>query len=202
MTPSAQVPGPARYLTSEPVTINVMDYGNSTGRDDHVPGRKRADSVSGARTAPVHEAARDEAAMQAKAVLQAEYGMTEPEAYRWLRETAMNERRTLQKICEAVIAWTMLPGSGPFPSTSRYEDAARTLRAEIVGGTRVPGSSIGVAEVHAAHGISKKSVRRLLRALAGEGLVHVRPNGYYVRHEPPLCIPRDNESGGSGEAAV
>jgi hypothetical protein len=125
------------------------------------------------------------AAGRAKTVLQAEYGMTEPQAHRWLRETAMNERRSLRDVCEAVINWTMMPEAAPCVAESRYPEAACKLRADITGGTRAPGSRVRLSELQSAYGIASTSARKLLRELVGEGLLrHDTPHGYYVTELP------------------
>jgi response regulator NasT len=48
---------------------------------------------------------------RAKGVLQTEHGMTEPEAFRWIQRTSMNQRRTMRSVAEAVLSGEALPGS-------------------------------------------------------------------------------------------
>jgi response regulator NasT len=44
---------------------------------------------------------------RAKGLLQAEHGLTEPEAFRWIQKTSMDRRLTMRKVAEAVIEGTM-----------------------------------------------------------------------------------------------
>jgi response regulator NasT len=46
---------------------------------------------------------------RAKGVLQAEHGLSEPEAFRWIQRTSMNRRSTMRSVAEAVIARELLP---------------------------------------------------------------------------------------------
>jgi response regulator NasT len=48
---------------------------------------------------------------RAKGVLQTEHGMTEPDAFRWIQRTSMNQRRTMRSVAEAVLSGEALPGS-------------------------------------------------------------------------------------------
>ncbi len=43
---------------------------------------------------------------RAKGRLQTEHGMTEPEAFRWIQKAAMDGRRSMREVAEAVIAQT------------------------------------------------------------------------------------------------
>lgn len=47
---------------------------------------------------------------RAKGVLQTEHGMTEPEAFRWIQRTSMNQRRTMRSVAEGVLSGEALPG--------------------------------------------------------------------------------------------
>jgi response regulator NasT len=47
---------------------------------------------------------------RAKGVLQTEHAMTEPEAFRWIQRTSMNQRKTMRAIAEAVLSGEALPG--------------------------------------------------------------------------------------------
>jgi two-component system, response regulator PdtaR len=47
---------------------------------------------------------------RAKGVLQTEHGMTEPDAFRWIQRTSMNQRRTMRAVAEAVLSGEALPG--------------------------------------------------------------------------------------------
>jgi two-component system, response regulator PdtaR len=44
---------------------------------------------------------------RAKGMLQAEYGLSEPEAFRWIQKTSMDRRLTMRTVAEAVIEGTM-----------------------------------------------------------------------------------------------
>jgi response regulator NasT len=41
---------------------------------------------------------------RAKSVLQTEYGLSEPAAFRWIQKTSMDRRMSMQQVAEAVIA--------------------------------------------------------------------------------------------------
>ena len=40
---------------------------------------------------------------RAKSVLQTQYGLTEPAAFRWIQKTSMDRRMSMQQVAEAVI---------------------------------------------------------------------------------------------------
>lgn len=40
---------------------------------------------------------------RAKSILQTEYGLTEPAAFRWIQKTSMDRRLSMQQVAEAVI---------------------------------------------------------------------------------------------------
>jgi response regulator NasT len=46
---------------------------------------------------------------RAKGVLQAEHGLSEPDAFRWIQRTSMNRRSTMRAVAEAIIAGELLP---------------------------------------------------------------------------------------------
>ena len=48
---------------------------------------------------------------RAKGALMTGHGLTEPEAFRWLQRTAMNERRSMREVAEAVLAGEAAPGA-------------------------------------------------------------------------------------------
>ena len=48
---------------------------------------------------------------RAKGVLQAEYGMSEPEAFRWIQKTSMDQRRSMRSLAEAVLSGEEIPTS-------------------------------------------------------------------------------------------
>jgi response regulator NasT len=47
---------------------------------------------------------------RAKGVLQTEHGMTEPDAFRWIQRTSMNQRRTMRAVAEGILSGEALPG--------------------------------------------------------------------------------------------
>ena len=51
---------------------------------------------------------------RAKSVLQTQYGLTEPAAFRWIQKTSMDRRMSMQQVAEAVIqdAEEMKPAKG------------------------------------------------------------------------------------------
>ena len=53
-----------------------------------------------------------------RALLQAEHGMTEPEAFRWIQKTSMDRRLTMRKVAEAVIEGTLNATEQPESSPS------------------------------------------------------------------------------------
>ena len=55
---------------------------------------------------------------RAKGLLQAEHGLTEPEAFRWIQKTSMDRRLTMRKVAEAVIEGTMSASQPTEPSSS------------------------------------------------------------------------------------
>src|SRR6201995_2898000 len=50
---------------------------------------------------------------RAKGLLQAEHGMTGPEAFRWIQKTSMDRRLTMRKVAEAVIEGTLSASQQP-----------------------------------------------------------------------------------------
>jgi len=50
---------------------------------------------------------------RAKGLLQTRYGLTEPEAFRWIQKTSMDRRMTMRKVAEAVLEGETGPGGGP-----------------------------------------------------------------------------------------
>jgi two-component system, response regulator PdtaR len=53
---------------------------------------------------------------RAKGLLQADYGLTEPEAFRWIQKTSMDRRQTMGKVAEGVLDGTTVP---PQPDARR-----------------------------------------------------------------------------------
>ncbi|MGE7439327.1 GntR family transcriptional regulator [Kitasatospora sp. NPDC001175] len=77
----------------------------------------------------------------------------------------------------------MLVGELGRPAYLRLADA---LRAEILSGSRGPGSKMpSIADLCREHGLSEQPVRQALRVLTTEGLIEGRPgSGTYVRVRP------------------
>jgi response regulator NasT len=46
---------------------------------------------------------------RAKSILQTEHGMTEPEAFRWIQRSAMDQRRSMRALAQEVLDGTALP---------------------------------------------------------------------------------------------
>jgi two-component system, response regulator PdtaR len=57
---------------------------------------------------------------RAKGLLQAEYGLTEPEAFRWIQKTSMDRRMTMRKVAEAVLEGDTV---APRPGARQQPDA-------------------------------------------------------------------------------
>jgi two-component system, response regulator PdtaR len=49
---------------------------------------------------------------RAKGILQTDFGMSEPEAFRWIQKTSMDRRLTMREVAEAVIAEADKPAAG------------------------------------------------------------------------------------------
>jgi two-component system, response regulator PdtaR len=49
---------------------------------------------------------------RAKGLLQAQYGLTEPEAFRWIQKTSMDRRMTMRRVAEAVLEGATGPAGG------------------------------------------------------------------------------------------
>jgi two-component system, response regulator PdtaR len=48
---------------------------------------------------------------RAKGRLQAEHGLTEPDAFRWIQKTSMDQRLAMRTVAERVLDGTMSPAS-------------------------------------------------------------------------------------------
>lgn len=53
---------------------------------------------------------------RAKGLLQANQGMTEPEAFRWIQRAAMDRRTTMKRVAEVVLETLETPDDAPSPS--------------------------------------------------------------------------------------
>jgi response regulator NasT len=49
---------------------------------------------------------------RAKGKLQAEYGLSEPEAFRWIQKTSMDQRLAMRAVAERLLDGTIAPASG------------------------------------------------------------------------------------------
>ena len=47
---------------------------------------------------------------RAKGRLQTEQGMSEPDAFRWIQKTSMDQRLAMRAVAERVLAGSMVPG--------------------------------------------------------------------------------------------
>ena len=54
---------------------------------------------------------------RAKGVLQAQHGLTEPEAFRWIQRTSMDSRRTMRALAQDVLDGTASPAAAAAPPT-------------------------------------------------------------------------------------
>jgi response regulator NasT len=61
---------------------------------------------------------------RAKGVLQASYGMTEPEAFRWIQKTSMDRRMTMRALAQEVLDGQASPQSGAAGTTATEPSAA------------------------------------------------------------------------------
>lgn len=61
---------------------------------------------------------------RAKGLLQAKFGMTEPEAFRWIQKTSMDKRLTMREVASAVIASTSEGEAGAEPLDDGAPDSA------------------------------------------------------------------------------
>jgi len=50
---------------------------------------------------------------RAKGVLQAEHGLSEPEAFRWVQKRAMDQRLSMKAVAESVLSGEQVPGKAP-----------------------------------------------------------------------------------------
>jgi DNA-binding GntR family transcriptional regulator len=72
-----------------------------------------------------------------------------------------------------------------------YVQLAIMLRRQIADRSLVPGKPVpSITTLSREHGVSRPTVRKALRMLEGEGLVHrILGLAYYVRPDPPdSCI--------------
>jgi two-component system, response regulator PdtaR len=63
---------------------------------------------------------------RAKGKLQAEHGLTEPEAFRWIQKTSMDQRLAMRAVAERLLDGAMAPDSGKAPDTAKAADSAKT----------------------------------------------------------------------------
>jgi len=58
---------------------------------------------------------------RAKGRLQADHGLSEPDAFRWIQKTSMDRRTTMRAVAEGVVAGTDGPPAGNLPITTRLQ---------------------------------------------------------------------------------
>ena len=75
---------------------------------------------------------------RAKGLLQADYGLSEPEAFRWIQKTSMDRRMTMGKVAEAVLEGAAAP---PRPGRGQQPDGG----ADHAVGGQSPGADRGNA---------------------------------------------------------
>ena len=97
---------------------------------------------------------------RAKGRMQSEFGLSEPEAFRWIQKTSMNRRVTMRAVAEAILAGDLPEdlvdggsatgggGTGPLGGRRAPEDADGGTPAEGDGGT--PAESDGGRQAEAA----------------------------------------------------
>ena len=87
---------------------------------------------------------------RAKGKLQAEHGLTEPEAFRWIQKTSMDQRLAMRAVAEKLLDGGMVPGPGTVPGsgTGEAKQAADGKPAKAVPEAKpAPGSEAnGAAE--------------------------------------------------------
>ena len=64
---------------------------------------------------------------RAKGKLQAEHGLSEPDAFRWIQKTSMDQRLAMRTVAEQVLDGTMTPGGG---STDRVDPGTAAKATE------------------------------------------------------------------------
>jgi len=64
---------------------------------------------------------------RAKGKLQAEHGLSEPDAFRWIQKTSMDQRLAMRTLAEQVLDGTMTPGGG---STDRVDPGTAAKATE------------------------------------------------------------------------
>ena len=65
---------------------------------------------------------------RAKGLLMTTYGMTEPQAFKWIQRTAMDHRMTMREVAEAVIEGTLTTTTGTEPGR-RGRDPRREVES-------------------------------------------------------------------------
>jgi len=90
--------------------------------------------------------------------MQSEFGLSEPEAFRWIQKTSMNRRVTMRAVAEAILAGDLPEdlvgggsaaghgGTGPAGGGRSSEDADGGTPAKGGGGTPVEGDGGRPAE--------------------------------------------------------
>jgi response regulator NasT len=53
------------------------------------------------------------------------YGMTEPQAFKWIQRTAMDHRMTMRQVAERIVAESASPSAGPAAAEAPATDPGR-----------------------------------------------------------------------------
>jgi two-component system, response regulator PdtaR len=86
---------------------------------------------------------------RAKGRMQSEFGLSEPEAFRWIQKTSMNRRVSMRAVAEAILAGDLpedLVGSGPAARSGGTTAGDGRTAAEAGGGTPAEAGSGTPAE--------------------------------------------------------
>jgi len=107
---------------------------------------------------------------RAKGLLQAERGMTEAEAFRWIQKSSMDRRMTMRAVAEEVLQGAQAPA--PAPADGQDRDSGKTAPGAREGGAgQASGSKSGVSEPSG----SKSGPSRTGRGKAGSGEAGGKP---------------------------
>ena len=71
---------------------------------------------------------------RAKGKLQAEHGLSEPEAFRWIQKTSMDQRLAMRAVAERLLDGGMAPDSAKVSDSAKAADSAKTPTPGPVGG--------------------------------------------------------------------
>jgi AmiR/NasT family two-component response regulator len=77
---------------------------------------------------------------RAKGKLQAEHGLTEPEAFRWIQKTSMDQRLAMRAVAEKLLDGAMAPNSGTAGAQPAADGSAAKKSEAAKGGEAAKGS--------------------------------------------------------------